>query len=151
MSLDIFGEEIPEEVIEPDYKRKRLSPFDFAKDLSQYKKNLLKQDPEHEKELKGLVYMINRAFSYHIDTILWANEINQHPNVDPVLLHDFYFYGLPSKPRYAKWSKVAKDDDITLIMDHYGYSKLRAIEALDLLTPDDIIDIKKMRDTGGRK
>jgi len=95
--------------------------------------------------------MINRAFSYHIDTILWANEINQHPNVDPVLLHDFYFYGLRSKPRYSKWSKEMKDDDISLIMDQYGYSKLRAIEALDILSSDDIIDIRKIRDTGGRK
>ena len=148
---DIFGNTIEEVIPEPDYKRKRLSPFDFAKDLSQYKRNLLKQDPEHEKDLKGNVFMINRAFSYHIDTILWANEINQFPGVDPVLLHDFYFYGLPSKPRYAKWSKVAKDDDINLIMEHYGYSKPRAVEALDLLTPDDIMDIMKMRETGGRK
>jgi len=43
MSVDIFGEEIIEEVVEPDYKRKRLSPFDFAKDLSQYKRNLYDQ------------------------------------------------------------------------------------------------------------
>lgn len=151
MSLDIFGEEIPEEVIEPEYKRKRLSPFDFVKDLSQQKKNLLKQDPEHEKDLKGSTFMINRAFSYHIDTILWCNEMNQRSGIDPVLLHDFYFYGLPSKGRYSKWAKESKDDDINLLMTHYGYSKLRAIEALDILSPENILDIEKSRKIGGRK
>ena len=102
MSFDIFGEEIPEVVAEPEYKRKKLSPFDFVKSLSQSKVNLLEQDPEHEKDLKGAVFMINKSFSYHVDTILWANEMNRRFNIDPVMLHDFYFYGLPAKARYSQ-------------------------------------------------
>lgn len=151
MSVDIFGEEILEIVEEPAYKRKKLSPFDFVKSLSQTKVNLLKQDPEHEKDLKGLSYMINKSFSYHIDTILWCNEMNQRFNIDSVMLHDFYFYGLPAKGRYSKWSKELKDDDISLIMTHYGYSKQRAIEAIEILTQDDLSDIRQSRDVGGRK
>jgi len=151
MSVNIFGEEILEEVVEPEYKRKKLSPFDFVKSLSQSKINLLGLDPEHEKDLKGSAFMINRSFSYHIDTILWSNEMNQRPSIDPVLLHDFYFHGLPSKGRYSKWSKEVKDDDITLLMEHYGYSKLRAIEALDILTESDIMDIREARKIGGRR
>lgn len=148
---DLFGEEIPEIVEEPEYKRKKLSPFDFVKSLSQSKINLLEQDPEHEKDLKGATFMINRSFSYHIDTILWCNEMNKYSGIDPVMLHDFYFHGLPAKARYSKWSKELKDDDISLIMTHYGYSKLRAIEALSILSDDDLADIRLSRETGGRK
>lgn len=151
MSTDIFGETIAEEIQEPDYKRKKLSPFDFVKSLSQTKINLLEQDPEHEKDLKGLVFMINRSFSYHIDTILWSNEMNIHHNLDPVLIHDFYFHGLPSKARYSKWSKEDNSDDIDLIMAHYGYSKPLALETLSILSVDDLAHIRSKRDTGGRK
>lgn len=151
MSTDIFGNDIIEAIPEPEYKRKKLSPFDFVKDLSTNKKNLLKQDPEHEQDLKGLTFMINRSFSYHVDTILWSNEMNRFPGIDPVLLHDFYFYGLPAKGRYSKWSKEVKLDDIDLIMTHYQYSKQKALDVLDILSKSDIMDIRASRDVGGRK
>lgn len=151
MSLDVFGEEIIEVQEEPIYKRKKLSPFDFVKDLSKNKTNLLSQDPDLEKEFKSSAFLVNRAFSYYIDTILWANEINSRPNIDPKMAHDFYFYGLPSKSRFSKWSKEIVDDDLQLLIDHYNYSKVRAIEALNLLTDSDLEQIRESRRIGGRK
>lgn len=150
-NVDLFGDPIPEVIEEKVYKRKRLSPFDFTKSLSQTKVNLLDQDPENIKDLKGSMFMINRAFSYYVDTILWANEINQHSNIEPLMFHDFYFYGLKSKSRYSKWSKKINDEDVQLIMSHYNYSERLAIEALELLSSEDIINIRKSRETGGKR
>jgi len=34
-------------------------------------------------------FMVNRALSFHRDTVLWANEMNRFTNLDNKLKYDF--------------------------------------------------------------
>ena len=37
-------------------------------------------------------FMVNRALSYYRDTVLFANVMNQYPNLDKRLQYNFYKY-----------------------------------------------------------
>ena len=53
-------------------------------------------------------FMVNRALSYHKDTVLYANEMNSYPNLDKKLQYDFYINIIrASKRPYSKWHKKA--------------------------------------------
>ena len=52
---------------------------DWLNSINQTKKNLIDEDPSLEKQYSP--YIINRCFSGHVDSIMFANELNKHPNL----------------------------------------------------------------------
>ncbi len=123
--------------------------FDYVKDLSYGKEGLLYQEETNHTSYSP--YMVNRAFSFGVDTIFWANEINKHPNTAKELHHDFYFYSLSKKKRYNKWPKASKTNNIELIMEYLNCNEIKAKEALKILTDEQVQEIMKLMDTGGRR
>ncbi len=56
-------------------------------------------------------FMVNRALSFHRDTVLLANEMNKYPNLDNKLKYDFLLNIVrASKRQYSKWHKKAEND-----------------------------------------
>lgn len=93
-------------------------------------------------------YMINKALSNMRDTVLIANEANQHYNLTKEMHYDFLFNIISKKKRYGKWNKQMDDKDaISLIMEYYNYSYSKAKEVQDLV---DLKFIKMKLDKGGR-
>ncbi len=46
-------------------------------------------------DLSGYVpFLVNRAFAMHIDTIMFASEMNQYHQLSPQLQYDFYFHAV---------------------------------------------------------
>ena len=89
-------------------------------------------------------FMVNRALSYHKDTVPLANEINQYPNLDNKLKYDFLINIIRAQKRqYSKWHKKAQSDDIDAIKEYYGYSDAKALEALKILNDAHLAMIKK--------
>ena len=89
-------------------------------------------------------FMVNRALSFHRDTVLWANEMNKHPNLDKKLQADFLLNIVRAQKRpYSKWHKKASNSDLSLIKEYYGYSDAKAEEALKILSDQQIAEIKK--------
>lgn len=126
-----------------------MSLWDFVGSINETKKDLIAEDPQNEKDY--VPFMINRALSYFPDTIMYANEMNQHASLAKKMQYDFYLYAIPKKRRFSKWSKADKpSDDIKLIMTHYQYNRAKALEVLDLLTEDQLKDLKEKYKTGGR-
>lgn len=95
-------------------------------------------------------FVIMQGLSQHVDTVLIANELNKHPGVTKQMHYDFLFHSIRSKRRTGKWSKKSKHDHIELIMEKYGYSRTKAIEALDILTMAQIEEIRQSMNKGGR-
>ena len=93
--------------------------------------------------------MVNRALSYYIDTIMYANDMNINHHVDKLMQHDYLFYSIRKAKRFSKWAKKKKDSDIELIQEYYGYSYDKAKVAVSVLTDDQIKIIKKKLDKGG--
>ena len=79
-------------------------------------------------------FMVNRALSFYRDTVLWANEMNKHHNLDKKLQADFLLNTIrASKRPYSKWHKKAKSSDLEAVKEYYGYSDAKAEEALKIL------------------
>jgi hypothetical protein len=125
-----------------------MSPFDFLNAINDSKKNLF-EDPQADKDYNS--FIINKGLSYFPDTILYGNEMNRNSAIPKKWQFDFLVNSIPKKRRFSKWHK--KDDLgelIELVMKHYKYSKQKAYEVISLLKPEQIEDIRRQYDTGGR-
>jgi Bacteriophage clamp loader A subunit len=123
-----------------------MGPFDLVNDILLHKKNLLKtaDNPQLAEKIYE-PYLTNKALSFHHDTILYANEINQFPFLDKKLQFDYYLNSIRSVRRKHCWIKKAKIEDIEVVQQHYQCSVRVAIDYLSILTPQDITTIKRMR------
>jgi hypothetical protein len=146
--IDLFGDQVKEKVEEEKYKRKTVSLFDWLNDLNYEKKNLFNDSTEQDFS----TFMINRGMSQNIETVMLANELNKHYNVTKQMAHDFYFYLVPAKKRYSKWAKQSNDykDTLDLLVKHYKVNKSRAVEYMKILTAEEIEQIRKLNDVGGK-
>lgn len=98
---------------------------------------------EHDEKSYS-AFMVNRALSFHRDTVLLANEMNLYQNLDNKLKYDFLLNIVRAQKRqYSKWHKKASNSDLSLIKEYYGYSDAKAEEALKVLSDHQIAEIKK--------
>ena len=119
----------------------KRSPFDFIKSINEKK---------YIFDLSGYVpFLTNRCFAMHMDTIMLAEEMNQAHRLGPELQYDFYYYAVRKGKRFGFPPKVQDDSNITMIMEYYQYSRVKAQQALQLLTPEQIKQIKQKLDRGG--
>ena len=89
-------------------------------------------------------FMVNRALSFHRDTVLLANEMNRFTNLDNKLKYDFLINIVRAQKRpYGKWHKKAQNSDLSIVKEYYGYSDAKAEEALKILSDDQITALKK--------
>lgn len=89
-------------------------------------------------------FMVNRALSYHRDTVLWANEMNKFTTLDNKLKYDFLLNIIRAAKRpYSKWHKKASNSDLDAVKEYYGYSNAKAEEALKILDNAQIELIKE--------
>jgi hypothetical protein len=89
-------------------------------------------------------FMVNRALSFHRDTVLWANEMNKFTNLDNKLKYDFLINIIRAQKRpYSKWHKKAQSCDLSVVKEYYGYSDAKAEEALKILSDDQIAELKE--------
>jgi NACalpha-BTF3-like transcription factor len=126
-----------------------MSFFDFLNSINDNKKDLLKEDPLTEKDY--IPFMINRGLSYFPDTIMFANEMNQHAGAPKNWQYDFYRIGITKKKRFSKWHKRDQNsEELELVMKEYNYSSEKAAKALELLTEDQIGKLKEKYSIGGK-
>ena len=89
-------------------------------------------------------FMVNRALSFHRDTVLWANEMNRFTSLDNKLKYDFLINSIRAQKRqYSKWYKKAQSNDLNVVKEYYGYSDAKAEEVLKILTADQITALEK--------
>ncbi len=90
-------------------------------------------------------FIVNRALSYHRDTALLANQMNLYPSADKKMQYDFLLNIVrASKRQYSKWYKKAESSDLDAVKEYYGYSDSKAVEALKILSEDQITVIKEL-------
>jgi Bacteriophage clamp loader A subunit len=95
-------------------------------------------------------FMVNRALSYHMDCVLYAQEMNRYPQLDKDMQYSFLLNSIrPMKRKFQPWQKSTKDKDIECVKAYFGYSNQKAKEALRILTDEQIAEIKIRTDKGG--
>ena len=121
---------------------KKQSPFDLVKSINH---------KDYKYDLVGYVpFLTNRCFAMHIDTVMLAEQMNQFHKLSPELQYDFYYYAVRKGKRFGFPPKPEEVPNLELIQEYFGYSRQKAIEALRLLTTEDIRDIIKKTNKGGR-
>jgi hypothetical protein len=119
----------------------KRSPFDYVKSINEKKP---------VDELTGYnPFLTNRAFSMHQDTIMLADMMNTGHKLPPELQYDFYYHSVRKGRRFGFPSKPHESDNLTLVMEHYNYSKEKALEAMRLLSDNDIMAIRASKNKGG--
>ena len=124
-----------------------MGPFEFTKTINETKLNLIDEDPEVEKDY--IPFLVNRSLGYFMDTIMYANEMNQKNSLDHKLQYDFLLNIIRPRKRFSKWLKKSKDDNIDLVKKFYGYSYTKAKDVVDILSEDQLKHIRSNLDTGG--
>ena len=61
---------------------------DWLNSVNFTKENLIEEDPSVIKDYPP--YIVNRCLSGHLDTVMFANEMNKFPNLDKDLQYSFY-------------------------------------------------------------
>jgi NACalpha-BTF3-like transcription factor len=126
-----------------------MNPFDYLNAINQTKIDIMKGDAQAQKDYNA--FIINRGLSYFPDTVMFANEMNTHADIPKQWQFDFYRAGIVKKKRFSKWHKRDQDtDEVKLVMKEYNYSSEKAMNALSLLTSEQIKELKEKYQTGGR-
>ena len=122
---------------------------DWLNSINFNKNNLIEEDPETISSYPP--YIVNRCLSGHLDTVLFANEMNKYSNLDKDMQYSFFLYTLRKRKRFSPWLKKEQVDDLDLVKKHYGYSNEKAKVAVSLLTKTQIENIRNKHDMGGKK
>lgn len=93
-------------------------------------------------------FLINRGLSYHVDTVMYANEMNMNSHLDNKLQFDYLINTVRKKKRYAKWAKGSDDSDVEAVKQYYGFNTQKAREAVRVLTETQLHLIKEKLQTG---
>lgn len=119
-----------------------MGPFDFVNSINSVKKeDLMADDEAAEKDYSP--FLTNKALSYFNDTLGFANVMNMNYHLDNKLQYHYLLNITRPRVRRAKWhKKLAENTDLEIIQQYYGWSTKKAQEALKVLLPEQINDIK---------
>jgi len=95
-------------------------------------------------------FIINKGLSFHKDCIFIVNEMNMRPNIDSRMHFDFYKYSVRKYKRpYMKWINKEQSEKVELIKKYFDYSTEKAVEIIDLISDENLNDIRIKLSKGG--
>lgn len=122
---------------------------DCIKSLNDKEMNFLDENTDAEKHYNP--FIVNKNFSFGTDSLPYADMMNQLWHIDKKLQYDFYWHGLPKKKRFNKWIKADAIDNVEIVKEYYKCSERLAKQYINILTEDQIKEIKKKLFKGGIK
>lgn len=147
MRKNLFGQVIQEEKHITEEPSKPVGPklFDWLKSLNQTKEDLRSIDPSLSSFEP---FIINKGMGQSQGTVGFANFVNKMPQLPKDMVYLFYMHGLPKNRNFAKWSKVSHGKDLKPFMEATGLGRDKALEALKVLTKE---QIKRILNPSGGK
>jgi Bacteriophage clamp loader A subunit len=117
---------------------------DILPSILQNKKYVL----DNEKDYNA--YVVNKALSFHYDTVLQCNQMNLYPNLPANMQYQYLLNKVRGYKRpYQKWVKRETTEDLGAIKEYYGYSDDKAKDVIVLLNDAQLEEIKKRLYKGG--
>lgn len=124
------------------------TPFEYINSYNSKSADLM-QTPDDVKKFNQ--FIVNKALSMHIETVLFANEMNQAYQLDNDMVHAFYMHGIPKGKRKSAWQKKDKDsEDINKIMQYYEVNSNVAEHYFKLLSEKQLSVIRELLSEGGK-
>ena len=125
-----------------------MNPFEYLNSINYSKEDIMVDDIA-EKAYNP--FMTNRSLSYFQDTVFFANEMNRYHHLDKKLQFSFLINIVRKRKRFSKWIKPELDSDVDVVKEYYGYSNEKARQALALLSPSQIEELRKKVSKGGTR
>lgn len=105
-------------------------------------------DKDH-KPTEYVPFVVNKAFSYFADTVLYANDMNMLAHLDKDMQYAYFINTIRPRKRFSKWSKVAESDVIQAISTYYDMSYAKAKEVVKLHSEQQLKEIVERVTKGG--
>ena len=121
---------------------------DYLYSINQSKKNILDDDTDAERGYPP--YIINRCLSSFTDTILYVNEMNKCSHLPKKMQYDFLLNSVKPRKRFSPWARKDSIDYLDVVKDYYGYNDDKALQALRILTKDQLDSITYSLRKGGK-
>ena len=128
-----------------------MNTFSYVNAINSGKDIMTGTDNDALAEKGYNAFIVNRQFSYFPDTILVANEMNRNAHLDNKLQFSFLINMIRPRKRFTKWSKTEHHDDLEAVVQYFGYSYEKAKQVIDILSSQQIEQIKKKLERGGLK
>jgi hypothetical protein len=123
------------------------SPFDFVKEIQAGKRDLM-ADPQSEKDY--VPFVVNKALSYELDCLMEANAMNSRHHLDKKLQFGYLRHIIRARKRpFHKWIKKETNENIACVKLLWECSERKALEILRVLTPEQLLEVKRVTDPGG--
>jgi len=120
---------------------------DWLNSINQNKRNIYEEDPD----AKYPAYIVNRCMSGHLDTVLFANEMNLNHHLPLDMQYSFFLNSVRKRKRFSPWLRKDEIKDLDLVKRYYGYNNEKAKQALRILTKQQLNFIKSKFETGGKQ
>ena len=120
---------------------------DYLYSINQSKKNILHDDIASAKKYPA--YVINRCLSSFTDTVLYANEMNKNSHIPNHMQYDFLLNSVKPRKRFSPWARKDSIDYLDVVKEYYGYNDDKALQALRILTRDQLDKISYLLRKGG--
>ena len=120
---------------------------DYLYSINQSKKNILDDDPDAVRKYPA--YVVNRCLSSFTDTVLYANEMNKNSHLPPKMQYDFFINSVKPRKRFSPWARKDSIDYLDVVKEYYGYNDDKALQALRILTKDQLDKISYLLRKGG--
>ena len=104
-------------------------------------------DPDAAKKYPA--YVVNRCLSSFTDTVLYANEMNKNSHLTPKMQYDFFINSVKPRKRFSPWARKDSIDYLDVVKEYYGYNDDKALQALRILTKDQLDKISYLLRKGG--
>ena len=120
---------------------------DYLYSINQSKKNILDEDLDAARKYPA--YVVNRCLSSFTDTVLYANEMNKNSHLPPKMQYDFFLNSVKPRKRFSPWARKDSIDYLDIVKEYYGYNDDKALQALRILTKDQLDKISYLLRKGG--
>ena len=121
---------------------------DYLYSINQSKKNILDDDPSAVKKYPP--YVVNRCLSSFTDTVLYANEMNKNSHLPNKMQYDFFLNSVKPRKRFSPWARKDSIDYLDVVKEYYGYNDDKALQALRILTKNQLDKITYILRKGGK-
>lgn len=117
--------------------------FDYVKNIS------AENDPVEETGSEYDSYIINKAFSFYPDTILFSNEMNMRPEIPNNRHYSCLFNSVRKRKRFTPWPKNNFSEYEKLVSKIYKYNQHKTKQVMKLLSEEQLDMLREMYDEGG--
>ena len=75
--------------------------------------------------------------------------MNEHPEISSKMQFDYLSLSIRKRKRFSKWLKQETDNNLEIIKEYFQYSDTKAKEISDILTTEEIEEIRQYLHHGG--